>query len=302
LSLLDTEIGGPRVKVLLSVLSVLLLAGCGGVTKMVDPYYGEFSCGTPETGFKCKDLGTVYEALDAGETSSPEQSFNGAPPPGEPPDFFDQNQDSFWSAYGLPFLKGSLVGAGIGAAAGAFIDSGDSRLESALTGAAIAGGAGGVVGVLVSHYQRQGGSLGRQERRRLEDKASLFAKCVKEAQGREKEEGTETAVASMHQCSSILADLPGLVPYQSAALAARLSIQRERDLKRTFTGVAEGAMPLRIPPRIVEVLVAPYVDSNDVLVRGHDIYIAVDEGRWILPHPGEKNSARILKPLQEVKE
>jgi hypothetical protein len=285
--------------VFLSVLSIVLLAGCGGVTKMVDPYYGEFSCGTPETGFKCKDLGTVYNALDAGETSSSEQPFNGAPPPGEPPDFFDQNQDSFWSAYGLPFIEGSLVGAGIGAAAGALIENGDSRLESALTGAAIAGGAGGVVGVLVSHYQKQGESVSKQERQRLEDKASLYARCVKEAQKKEKDEGTETAVASMHQCSSILADLPGLVPYQSAALAARLRIQRERDLKRTFTGVAEGAMPLRIPPRIVEVLVAPYVDSNDVLVRGHDIYIAVDEGRWILPHPGEKDSARILKPLQE---
>ena len=147
-------------------------------------------------------------------------------------------------------------------------------------------------------YKKHSETLGKKERCRLEEKASLYAECVKQAQTKEKEEGTKAAVAAMHQCGSILADLPGLIPYKSVGLAEQLRAQRERDVKRMFTGLGDGTIPLRVPPRIVRILVAPYVDSNDVLNRGHDLYIAVDEGRWILPGPGRDDTTRILKPLE----
>lgn len=312
-----------KVRIALALAAVLVLAGCGSVSRIVDPYYGEFSCETPETGLKCKDLGTVYETLDGGTAgkSAPERTYGEAPPPGELPDFFKENEESLWASYGAPFLKGALVGAGAGALAGALVgESGGSRLEAhdlpnggkwyeevktdgnrletALTGAAIAGGVGGVLAVLISHYKKHSETLGKKERSRLEKKASLYTECVKQAQTKEKEEGTKAAVAAMHQCGSILADLPGLIPYKSVGLAEQLRAQRERDVKRMFTGLGDGTIPLRVPPRIVRILVAPYVDSNDVLNRGHDLYIAVDEGRWILPSPGRDDFTRILKPLE----
>jgi hypothetical protein len=312
-----------KLRIALTLSAVLVLTGCGSVSRMVDPYYGDFSCGAPEAGLTCKDLGTVYETLDNGitEKSAPERTYGEAPPPGEPPDFFKENEESLWLAYGAPFLKGALVGAGAGVLAGALVgESGNTklethnlpnggkwyeevrtdgnRLETALTGAAIAGGVGGVLAVLVSHYKKHSETLGRKEQSRLEEKASLYTACVNQARGKEKEEGTRAAVAAMHQCGSILADLPGLIPYRSAGLAEQLRAQRERDVKQMFTGLGDGTIPLRVPPRILRILVAPYVDSRDVLNRGHDLYIAVDEGRWILPRPGGDATTRILKPLE----
>lgn len=40
--------------------------------------------------------------------------------------------------------------------------------------------------------------------------------------------------------------------------------------------------PLRVPDRILRVLILPYVDENGNLIAGHYTFLKVEEGKWIM--------------------
>jgi len=51
--------------------------------------------------------------------------------------------------------------------------------------------------------------------------------------------------------------------------------------------------PLRFPPKIVRVYIAPYVDPHNRLVMGHYVYLTVNEGKWIF-------DPRLLSPDRAI--
>jgi len=54
----------------------------------------------------------------------------------------------------------------------------------------------------------------------------------------------------------------------------------------------DAGTPLRLPPRIVRLLVRPYTDSEGDLHQGGYVYLEVDKGRWLFERKGFKE--RIL--------
>jgi len=59
----------------------------------------------------------------------------------------------------------------------------------------------------------------------------------------------------------------------------------------------EPGTPLRLPPRIVRLLVRPYTDSEGDLHQGGYVYLEVDKGRWLFERRGFKERQERILPV-----
>jgi len=104
---------------------------------------------------------------------------------------------------------------------------------------------------------------------------------------------------------------PNLTPEQKEkAILALIAQQRKKWLTdiykkeqaKTIAGLLKKPLiPLKIPPKIMRILILPWVDENGVLHSQEYIYVEVDKGKWILGNYlyKENSSIKTLTPLND---
>ena len=117
----------------------------------------------------------------------------------------------------------------------------------------------------------------------------------------EETKGFQTSLHAAKNCSVYLAGLPGLGIFNSEQISTmfKLKQDREREVKKNLAKISgrEKILPLRTPPKIVKVLITPWVDDSDILHQGEVIYLTLDYGRWILPQRSSNHSNYLINPL-----
>lgn len=59
-------------------------------------------------------------------------------------------------------------------------------------------------------------------------------------------------------------------------------------------------LPIRTPPKIVRILITPYIDEDDDFVQGTFVYTEIPTGKWILGEKIEKQEAHDFKRFREI--
>lgn len=242
--------------------------GCGVmmgmVEKIVDPYSRKYKCPNPQ-GFDCIDLDASYAAdqeIQSEKNENHTDSGHDMLSKPEPDDFGDFITDD---------LKNTLEQA-----------AGNPKPEP-------------VSEILMKHI-RDRKSFPKIETRLLEQIGENYLQCIEDAEKKAKKLKLTDGAATkaLHECSALLANVPGLVPFKSTELSEKLKIQRESDAKKVIAqSVSPGATPIRVPAKGIRIFIAPYVDNRDVFNQGHFIFTTIGEGRWVLPEETGKHNTAI---------
>ena len=294
-------------KILIFLILLCLFLNFGCTAKLVDPYYkSHFSCPIDENGFShCESLDKSYHKIINSANNSNV--------------YYSQSNISYSRAKNQtypeikkgtsPVLKGTLIGTGTGLAGGglyAFLKKNSkNKVVPILVGALIGGGIGALTGKLIEFALNKKRKITKQEYKNVYQAAKNYSDCV--FQILKENKPVNITAKEIEKCSVYIADLPGIGFYKSEDIENmfKLKLQREYLVKKELSRATENSsiIPFMTPPKIVKVLITPYVDKKNIFHQGENIFVVVDQGKWIIPQRSNLESGKmsdVLKIPEEV--
>lgn len=269
--------------ILILLFLTFLFSGCSsfmkGMEKIADPYAKKFACDAPD-GFKCLDLAETY-AKDK------------------------QIDRTGYHAGGLTIGTGAVEPTAIdGNSMSGVGEEYDPNMVKTMIQIVLNAGSPDYAARELAVYIRNSESFPQMTAEMLQAKADSYVECIESAEGKNEkmrkrakkgniEFDQADAFGNLYQCTSHIFDVPGMTKYRSESISQELKIQREMTLRKGMTRkMTTNGMPIRIPAKVVRIMVTAYEDSGGLFNGPHHIYTTVGKPRWVLSTPkanGQRN-------------